>query len=228
MKAIELLEKVREKPVFRVQDIERIAGIKRSYAKLTLNRLKKRGLIKQVGRNAYTTKDNIFVIASNITYPSYISFWSASSFLGYTEQILNTVQVAATRRMSTIRFGGYTIKFIPLKDFFGYRKTMTNDGELFIAENEKLLIDAFLKPKECGNFDEIRKIFEGADISEERVIDYLKRTGSQTAIKRVGFLLEKTKGKDISGSFEPDRNYVVLNPFSKKWGTIDGKWRVKI
>ncbi|MCJ7816353.1 MAG: hypothetical protein MUP55_00715, partial [Candidatus Aenigmarchaeota archaeon] len=202
--------------------------IKRSYAKLMLNRLKKRGLIKKVGRNAYTTKDSIYVIASNITYPSYISFWSASSLLGYTEQIVNTIQVATTRRTDPIRFEGYAIKFIPVKDFFGYKKTITNDGELFMVENEKLLIDAFLKPKECGNFDEIRKIFEGADISEEKLIDYLKRNGRQTVIKRVGFLLEKIKGYDISNYFELDRNYVILNPFSNKWRTVDGKWRVKI
>ena len=227
MKAIELLEKVKEKPVFRVQDIERIAYTERNYVKVMLSRLKKRGLIKQVGRNAYTTKDSISVIASNITYPSYISFWSASSFLGYTEQILSTVQVATTRRMKPIEFEGYMIKFIPLKHFFGYKKIATNDGEMFMAENEKLLIDAFLKPRECGNFDEIEKIFDNAEISKEKLVDYLKRTGNQAVIKRVGFLLEKAKGIDISGSFNLDRNYSFLNPFSKKWHSLSSKWRVK-
>lgn len=228
MKAIELLDRIGDKPVFRIQDIERIAYVKRSYAKLMLNRLKKRGLIRQVGRNAYTTKEDIFVIASNITYPSYISMWSASSFLGYTEQILNTIQVATTVKMKPINFQGYKIKFIPLKHFFGYKKTITDEGELFIAENEKLLIDALLRPKECGNFDEIMKIFENADVSKEKIAEYLKKTRVQTVIKRAGFLLEKTKGYDISDQFRLDRNYVVLNPFSRKWKSLDSKWRVKI
>lgn len=228
MNTIELIEKLKEKSVFKVQDIERIAYCDRRYGKLILNRLKKRGLIKKVTRNVYTTKDNIFVIASNIVYPSYISFWSASCFLGYTEQILNTVQVATTRRVKPIKFEGYEIKFILIKDFFGYKKLRTGEGGIFIAEDEKLLIDAFLKPKEMGNFDEIEKIFENANISEEKIITYLKKTGKQTIIKRVGFLLEKIKGYDISKSFELDKNYVLLNPFSKNWKKIDSKWRIKI
>jgi predicted transcriptional regulator of viral defense system len=228
MKTIELLEKLKTKPVFRVQDIERIAFCNRKYAKLLLNRLKKNGYVKRVSRNAYTTKDDIFVIASNITSPSYISFWSASFFLGYTEQIVNTVFIATTRRFRAISFEGYRIEFVPIKHFFGYKKTRTNEGELFMAEDEKLLIDAFLRPKKCGNFDEIEKMFENAKIEEGRLISYLKRTGSQAVIKKVGFLLEKTRGIDLSGNFRLDRNYATLDPFSEKGKKTDAKWRVRI
>lgn len=228
MKAILLMEKLKAKPVFRVQDIERLASCNRNYAKLLLNRFKKRGLIKNVTRGVYTTKDNIFVIASNIAYPSYISFWSASYFLGYTEQIVNTVQVATTRKVRPVRFGGNNIEFVPIKHFFGYKKLMTSEGELFVAEDEKLLIDAFLRPDKCGNYDEIEKIFENANVEKSKIIANLKKVNVQHVIKRVGYLLEKTKKMDISGSFRLDRNYVVLNPFSKKWSKIDRKWRVKI
>ncbi len=228
MKTIELLGKLREKPVFRIQDIERIAYCNRKYAKLIAHRLKKRGLIKEVARNAYTTKDNIFLIAGNITYPSYISFWSASYFLGYTEQIVNTVHVAVTRRIKPIKFEGYLIKFIPLKDFFGYKKIHTGEGNIFVAEDEKLLIDAFLKYGECGNFDEIEKLFENSKIDKEKLVVYLKKINNQTVAKRVGFLLEKTKGTDISKSLELDKNYVRMNPFSKTWKKTNSKWRVLV
>ncbi len=228
MKTIELLDKLRAKPVFSVQDIERITYCDRNYAKQILNRLKKRKLIKQVRRNVYTTKDNIFVIASNILYPAYISFWSASYFLGYTEQIVNTIQVVTTKKTKSIRFENYDIKFIPTKHFFGYKKIRTNEGDILIVEDEKLLIDALLKPNECGNFDEIKKIFKNAHISTEKIIEYLKKTNNQTLIKKVGFLLEKIKGLDISKSFKLDRNYILLNPFSKHWITINNKWRVKL
>jgi predicted transcriptional regulator of viral defense system len=228
MKSVELLDKLRAKPVFRIQDIERIAYCNRNYAKQILNRMRKRKLIKRIRRNTYTTKDNVFVIAGSIIHPSYISFWSASYFLGYTEQIVNTIQVATTVRAKPIEFEGYTIKFIPLKHFFGYKKLRTEEGEIFIAENEKLLIDAFLKPRECGNFGEIKKMFENADISEEKIINYLNRVGRQSIVKRVGFLLEKAKGYDISKYFRLDRNYVLLNPFSKRWKKINSKWRVKV
>ena len=227
MKTIDLIEKLKRKPVFSVQDIERIAYCKKTYAKLVLNRLKKKGIAKRVFRNVYTLRDSIFVIASNITTPSYISFWSASYFLGYTEQIVNTIHIATTRRIKPIEFEGYKIKFIEMQEFFGYKKTNTEKGEVFIVEDEKLLIDAFLKPKECGNFDEIEKIFQGAEASKKKVIKYLKKINNQTLIKRVGFLLEKTKNIDISESFKLDRNYPALDPFGKG-KKINRKWRLMI
>ncbi len=226
MKTTKLLEALKNKPVFNVQDVERIAYCNKEYARLILNRLEKKGFVKRVVRNTYTTKDNIFVIASNITYPSYISFWSASYFLGYTEQIINKIQVATTRRIKAVKFEGYEIKFIPLKHFFGYKKINTTEGEMFIVDGEKLLLDAFLKPEECGNLDEIEKIFENAKVDKEKIIKYLKLIRSQTVIKRVGFFLDKIKGIDISKSFKLDKNYPSLDPFNVG-GKINRKWRVK-
>jgi len=228
MKTITLLKKLETKPIFRVQDVERIYMCDRSYAKLLLHRLTKRGIVKRVARNAYTLQDDIWLISSNIVYPCYISFWSASYFLGYTEQIVNTIYVATTIGRKPIEFEGYTIEFVPLSEFFGYKKIRTEKGDIFIAENEKLLIDAFLRPEKCGNFAEIVNIYENAEIDEKKVIEYLKRTKKQSVIKRVGYLLEKTKKIDISYAFNLDRNYVLLNPFSKEWSKINSKWRVKI
>ena len=228
MKTIKLMEKLREKPVFTVQDIGRIADCDKKYAWLTINRLLKNKLIKRVRRNLYTTKTDAFVIASNVITPSYISFWSASYYLGFTEQIVNTVFVATTRKAKPIEFEGYRIEFVPISDFFGFGKIRTDEGEIFIADSEKLLIDAFIRPGKCGNFDEIIKMFENADIDEGKLIAYLKKTKKQALIKRVGFLLEKTKGMDISGHFNLDRNYVLLNPFMAKSTGLNPKWRVKL
>lgn len=228
MKTIEILKSLERKPVFTLNDIQRLEGCSRPYAWQVVSRLRKKGVIKKVAENAYTTKDDINVIASSLIYPSYISFWYASYFLGYTEQIVNTVHIATTTRKAPVEFENYKIKFIPIKHFFGYRKIRTAEGEMFVVDDEKLLIDAFLRPKECGNFDEIEKMFENAKISEEKTVDYLKRTGMQTIIKRVGFLLEKKKGIDISGHFNLDNNYVFLNPFSQKYKTLKSKWRLKV
>lgn len=227
MKTIELLNKLKTKPIVRVQDIARIAYCDKEYAKLIINRLKKAKLLKKLRRNAYTTKDDILVIASNITFPSYISFWYASYRLGYTEQIVNTIHIATTRKIKPIDFEGYRLKFIPLKHFFGYKKIKTIEGDIFIVEGEKLLIDAFLKPKECGNLDEIEKIFENSKISKEKLVEYLHKLDNQTIIKKVGFTLEKLKGVDISKTFKIDDNYVILDPFLKKWNKINKKWRIK-
>lgn len=103
------MDKPRERPVFRIEDVEKITGNNRKYSTIIIHRLKARNLIKQVTKNRYTTKDNIYLIASNLIYPSYISFWSASAFLGYTEQMPMTIQVAVTKRVKSINFEGYKI-----------------------------------------------------------------------------------------------------------------------
>jgi predicted transcriptional regulator of viral defense system len=228
MKERELMEKLNEKAVFSVQDIERIADASKGYAKLILNRLTKRKLIKKITKNAYTSKKDILVLATNLKIPSYLSFWSASSYYGFTEQILNTIYVATTRRIKPINFEGYKIKFIRTKDFFGYRKIKTNEGELFIAEQERLLIDSLLYWKEMGNFDEIENVFKKAEVSKEKIIEYLKRINNLSLIKRIGYLLDNYKNMDISKSFKMDRNYIFLNPFLNKYKSLNSKWMVKI
>lgn len=227
MKAMDLLEGLGRKAVFSVQDVERIAGCGPSCARQALRRLVEGGKVRRVERNAYTASDDIFAIASGITYPSYVSFWSASYFMGFTEQIVNTVQMATAVRRRPIAFERYAIKFVPMKHIFGYRKVRSGSGDILLAENEKLLIDAFLKPGECGNLDEIEKMFRAAEISEGKLVEYLHRAGSQGAMKRVGFMLEKTRGMDISGHLELDRNYVVLDAITGKWKETSAKWRVK-
>lgn len=229
MKTILLLEKLKQKSTFTIQDIERITYCSHKYAKVIASRLKKRNYIKQVKKNVYTMNDDIFTIATNIIHPSYLSFWSASYFLGYTEQIVNTIQIATTVKLKPIKFDNYTIRFIPIKNFFGYKKIKTQNGDLFCVENEKLLIDCITKSKECGNFDEITKIFENTEnVSEKKIVEYLKRINNQTVIKRVGFLLKKIRKIDILKKFSLDKNYPILNPFTKKWKSIDKNWRLKI
>jgi len=228
MKELTLINNLKEKAVFSVQDVQRTGNFNRNYAKLVLNRLVKRKLIQKVTKNAYTLQKDVLVIASNLKTPSYISFWSASSYYGFTEQILNTIHIASTRKSNQINFEGYKIKFIETKNLFGYKKIKSENGDLFIANNERLLIDSLLHFKEMGNFDEIEKVFQKAEISKEKIVEYLKKINNISLIKRVGYLLEKHKNIDISSSFKFDRNYVLLNQFSKKYKNLNSKWMVKL
>ena len=227
MKTLYLIEKLREKTIITKADIERLARASSKYSKLILNRLKKQNLIYKVSENRYTTKTNPFVIATNIINPCYLSWWSASYYYGFTEQIPNIVYVATTSRKKQTTFKGYQIKFIPTKNFFGYKKEKTNEGDIFIAEKEKLIIDVLLKPNYIGNFSEITEIIKNADISKDKLISYLKKINNQSLTKRIGFLLEKLKLIDIKNSFRLDNNYIFLNQFPKKGKEINTKWRIK-
>lgn len=228
MKERELIDMLKRKSIFSVQDVQRVGNFNANYAKLALNRLNKRGVIKRISRNKYCIEDDIYVISSNLKFPSYVSFWSASAYYGFTEQILNSIFLATTKNYKKLEFEGYKIKFIKTKDFFGFKKIKTDKGEIFMVEQEKLLLDCFVGFKQMGNFDEIVKVFEQADVSKDKIIDYLKRTNNRSLFKKVGFMLEKYKNIDISDEFDLDRNYVFLNPFTRKFKEINSKWMVKL
>lgn len=193
-----------------------------SYAYTKLYRLSRKGLITKIIKGKYTLTREIYAIATNIHNPSYLSFWSCSQYKGYTEQMLNTIQVATTKRYKKIRFDSYNIEFIKVKSIFGYDRI----GDMFIAEDERLLIDALSSEKHMGNFDEIEKTFINTEIDIEKIISYLKRINSNSLIKRTGYMLERYKGIDISENFLLDKNYVRLTIFQKS-RIIDKKWRVK-
>lgn len=222
---------ITSKPIIDVSYIKKISASDAHYASLVLSRLGKRRMLKKITRNKYTAGDSIPVLAAQLYVPCYLSFWSASQYLGYTEQILNTLQIVTTSRRKTISFEGYKIKFIvlPKKYFFGFNKIETKDGALFVAEPEKLLIDALLRPQEMGNFDEIIKIVQNALLDVEKLTEYLLAAKNISLIKRAGYLMEKYKNVDLSSRLNiKDTNYVSLNPFIRKAKQVIPKWRIKV
>lgn len=220
------LEKI---PVITKSDVKKIKDITDDYAYTFLNRLFKKNKIKKIKKGMYTYSDNVYEIATNIYSPSYISLLSASYFKGYTEQIINTIQIITTKSYKKINFENYKIEFYKSNEslFFGYEKQKFNNTFLFIADDEKLLIDALLFQEKMGNFDEIIKLIKKVNIDENKLIKYLNKINNTSLNKRIGFLLEYYLKIDISKrvSFK-DKNYIQLSLF-KKSKSINEKWRIK-
>ena len=92
MKSSEFIEilKNSKSSVFAFSQLARILGKKEEYAKVFISRLAEKELLR-LERNKYTLKGtNPFLIASNITFPSYISFISAYSYYNLTTQLPRT------------------------------------------------------------------------------------------------------------------------------------------
>ncbi|MEM3556071.1 MAG: hypothetical protein QXF56_05110 [Candidatus Micrarchaeia archaeon] len=214
-------------PVLRFNDAARHFR-SREYARVFLHRMAKANKVRRITKGVYATTDDIFAIASNIYYPSYISFLSASYLYGFTEAIPIAVHVATPGRHKPLEVMGYRIEFVQMKEVWGYGKERRGSADVFIANVEKLMIDAFLKPEHMGNFHEIERVFANSGgIDIEKLREYLLRLGSGRVYRQVGFMLEKHKKIDIWGWMEVDRNYYHLNPFhpGKK---INTKWRLRI
>ncbi len=133
-------------PVFTFNDAVKMLQVKREYARLFLHRAVKDNLLGRAERGVYYLKDrsNEYEVASHILYPSYVSMISALQYYGLTTQIPNTVYVVSTKRHKTIRnVMGFDIVFKRIKRdmMFGYHKE--SDGNIFIADPEKAIIDIY-------------------------------------------------------------------------------------
>jgi len=203
--------------------------VSNQYAYNLLYRLSKKNELKKINKGNYTKTIDIFYIATNLFSPAYLSFWSASHFKGYSEQIVNELQIVVTKRHKTIKFENYSLSFITFskKLFFGFDKIKFGDNFIFVVDDEKLLIDSLLKEELMGNFDEIINVFEKTSIVEEKLVDYLNRINNKSLNKKIGFLLEKYKQIDISKKIVfKDNNYVKLSKFLD-CKNINKKWKVK-
>ncbi len=226
MKTIELLGMLRTRPVFTINDLSRILRKSDSYVKVVAYRLDRRGLIKRIERGKYTVRDDAVEIASYLTAPSYISFWTALRVYNMTEQLPSGAMVAVAKPKKEIIFNGEKISFTKISQFWGYTKIRYRDSDILIAEKEKAVIDCMLSKN--TPFDEAAKAILSGDLDYEKLAAYTKKTGSNSLAKRIGFLMEK-HGMDASALLDmADSNYILLDWSSKRKGRKDFRWKVII
>ena len=178
--------------VFGVKETGYLSGWNRDRLYNTLFSLEKKDLITRLKRNCYTLKsnENLFRIATEAVKPSYISFWTALSFYGFTEQQLKTIQLVSTKQVGRLSLDSFMIEvttFHP-KKFYGYEKI---EG-FVIAEPEKALIDSLSQPDKCGGLNEFAKCLKNAwkDLNRKRFVDYLIKFNNRSVVSRAGYLIE--------------------------------------
>lgn len=232
MDALNIVKKLEEYPTFNIDTFANIIDNDKTYAKVHLNRLKKRGIVKQIQRNVYTIQEDPLIIASRIIWPSYISLWSAYRYYNLTEQIPNKISVITTRSKSreNIQMMNTTIIFEKIRPtwFFGFSKIKIQEFEVFMAEPEKALIDAILLKKISTT--EIYSLLQNnvENISTKKIVDYILRIKNKALIKRFGWMLESLECKYVKKlkkqAYETMIPLDIARPITglkdKKWGVI--------
>lgn len=217
--------------MIRTNDLKKLKEYKHkeSYSNYFRREVKKGNLIR-VKRGYYVKPENsIYEVSSNLIYPSYNSLFSALNYYKITEQIPNTIQVICTKQKKEIKFNNYNIRFIKVKPkwMFGIKR----ESNIFIATQEKLILDALKFQNEMGNFDEVIELIKKSEIKKDKIILYLLFANEKSLIKRAGYLFEKYKNVDIYPNFadvlSKDKNYIKLNLYSKS-KKISKKWRLFI
>lgn len=233
MNARKFLERIYQlqKPVLTTNDLAKITRYSKNYLKLYIFRLKKQGLISEVEKGKFTLpKQHPFITATNLVFPSYLSFISAFSYYQLTTQMPRIIYVATTRSKKTVRLENYNLIFVkfPLSKIFGYHKEKFMGKEVFIAEKEKVIIDSLYLPKYCP-LSEIYAVLD-SDFDLDKLISFALRMNSIVLIKRLGYLLE-LQGVDIYKKIKKKLNmrYDLLNPaLGRKKNNKSIKWRLII
>ena len=224
MKAIPLLRRLEQHPVFTQNDVAKIVNKGAPYVRTLLYRLAKAGLITRIERGKYTMHADPLIVASHMVTPSYLSLWTALRYYNLIEQqpLALFVMTPAARRK--VVFADTEIVFVKTRHLFGYRKVRHADLDIFMAEKEKAIIDALLHRLPL---DAISSALEGGEMDPRKLSDYARRTGNAALIKRLGYLMEKKMGNP-SGLEPPDRAYVLLDYHGKKEGKRDARWRLVV
>jgi len=231
MKKLELLTKLGKTPTFNNKRVRELIGKDSAYTWLVVYRLKREKLITEIEKNKYTVHDDPILVASNLTWPSYISCWAALRHHGFTEQLPTTIHVVTTRsrKRREITFGNAKIIFIRTKpsSFFGFEKIQRNGLDVFMAEPEKALVDSVLFRR--VSFSEVADMTKRNfnTIDADKMISHLLKLENGALAKRFGFLFEglgvkcheKLK-KYIGGG------YVRLDHARPATGKKDDRWMV--
>jgi predicted transcriptional regulator of viral defense system len=232
MNTIQVLKRLATYPTFNVNTVANIIEKDSPYTRLYLNRLKQRKIVHQLQRNVYTVQDDPLVIASRISWPSYISLWAALRYHNLTEQLPHTITVITTQMKSRREISLPNTRFIfehirPVW-FFGFTKITISDFEVFMAEPEKALIDALLLKR--ISVSEIYSILltHLKDLSTGRFIDYILKTQNHALAKRFGWMLcslgaqnaEKLKQLTYGTIIPLDYSRPCKGKKDSRWGLI--------
>ena len=232
MKTLRMVKKLEEFPTFNIDTFANIIDNDKTYAKMHLNRLKNRGVVKQIQRNVYTVQEDPLIIASRIIWPSYISLWAAFRYHNLTEQIPNKISVITARSKSRkkIQMMNTAIIFEKIRPawFFGFSKIKIQDFEVFMAEPEKALIDAVLL-KKISTAEIYFLLKENIKkLSTKKIVDYILRTKNLALAKRFGWMLEslgcnqvtRLKKQTYKTMIPLDVSRPLTGLNDKKWGVI--------
>jgi len=214
--------------VFKTKDLMLLLDINRVKSYNLIKALKKKRAIEAVRAGLYVIRGtDELVVGSYLNWPSYLSFWSALSYYGFTDQLPKTTFYASTKYRK--RINNYQYITILKKRFFGYKKI----GNIVIAEKEKAIIDSLLFPKYAGGIREITCCIEKYidELDKNKLVEYAIMVESNAVLRRLGFILELTGCKEgllDKIRREIGRGYELLDPSLDKKNNLNKKWLLDV
>lgn len=218
------LEKMKEK-VFSIDKLAALTGLNLRSTSVLLSRMVNKKLVYKVERGKFSLSDNPFIIASNVVYPSYLSFSSAFYIHGLLEQVIERVYVATPKKTKSRNFNGTEVVFVKIPEnlMFGFKKMGYDQGTISIAEKEKAFVDslAYTRYVRVNFLDSIIK-----EMDKKLLEKYAEMANIEAVKRRLGFLLEKN-GIETNIKIKGKTVY-KLNPSIKNNGILNPKWKLYV
>jgi len=210
-----------EKIVFSLNELARIIGKSKNIAGVYANRMCKKKLLYKIEKNKFSVSEDVFVISSQLIFPSYLGLTTSLYFQDFMPQIIDKIYVITSKQKKKIKVFGTDIIFIKIKPklLFGYKKIKKTDSFIFISDLEKTIIDCLLYPRYC-RLNILLDLLKKADINNLKY--YLSLLNSERINRKIGYLLDIL---NIKHNLKRKTNTIYKFNSSKKFkGKFNNKW----
>ncbi len=225
------------KRIFTVDDAEEAFDVARGSLRVILSRLEDGGWIERLERGKYMVVPlsarkgeytlNEFVIGSWLVEPYAVSYWSALSHHGLTEQIPGTVFLQTTsrkgRRELQVLGVRYRIVKVVERKFFGVEGEWIDGVSVNVTDKEKTIVDCLDHPEYCGGVVEAAKALRNGTFNVEALSEYAGRISNSGVARRLGYLCGFL-GIQVDLPEIDIRNYLYLDPTMPRGGERDSRW----
>lgn len=151
----------------------------------------RRGLYVAVSMETGAPVASRFEIGSRILENGYVSHHSAFEYLGFTNQMMHTVQVSASGRFRQFSFDGYQYLYFPERIKAG---VLQKENKIKVTDTERTVLDSVNDLEKTGGISELYHCLQMIPfLEEDRLLYYLELYGKQFLYQRVGFILEYLK-----------------------------------
>jgi predicted transcriptional regulator of viral defense system len=222
--------------VVHVADIIGLLGSEPTARKVIRNLLEKGWLTRLVGGRYMVLppehgpenigENNPIALAAAAAEPSYIGWWSAAAFHGFTTQKPMTVTVALLRQMPARTIEGTEVRFIKIapRKFSGFKSYNVYGRNAAISDPEKTVVDCIDHPDLAGGPAELARIVYSAmgEIDPHKLVTAALAMKSTALLQRLGFLTDLV-GKPLPEELRPK----LRNAIPKSRRSIFGRQKRK-
>lgn len=191
-----------ERSVVSATDIVTLLGSEGTARKVIRNLLRKGWLSRIVGGRYMLLppehgpenlgENNVLALAAAAVEPSYIGWWSAAAWHGFTTQKPMTVFVAVLQQTLPRVIEGSNVRFVKVtpRKFFGHEPYTVYGRTVPISSPAKTLVDCLDRPDLSGGAAELARIVHSAlgDVDTDAILAAVMTMKSRALLQRLGFL----------------------------------------